>query len=161
MSLGRVWGDSRSLGQQTGCLITQRWLKIVSLQPLAKPEPGFSRTQTPHADHSATTFQFCPSLVQDAAETYSGNNLPSHWWVDLDDQLTHYIDHGKRLQNEVVDWRNDMVRLSTLNYSAPFKIVRTCISERWYWKVSPWNVIITSIALVQKTFWNSRLTINW
>lgn len=48
-------------------------------------------------------------VLKDAADTYSDIDVTSQWWVDLDDQLDHYIDHGKRLQNEVVDWRNDMI----------------------------------------------------
>ena len=52
--------------------------------------------------------------VQDVAATYSKASKPSRWWVDLDDQLDHYINHGKALQNAVVDWRNDMVSVKTI-----------------------------------------------
>lgn len=52
--------------------------------------------------------------MQDAAEVYSVDGVTSQWWVDLDDQLDHYIHHGKTLQNSVVDWRNDLVSLHTL-----------------------------------------------
>ncbi|MPC07746.1 hypothetical protein E2C01_000313 [Portunus trituberculatus] len=51
-------------------------------------------------------------VLKDAAQTYSKQGAPSRWWVDLDDQLNHYISHGKTLQNAVVDWRNDMVTCS-------------------------------------------------
>ncbi|TOF87540.1 hypothetical protein CGJ15_24930 [Vibrio parahaemolyticus] len=48
-------------------------------------------------------------VLKDAAETYSSPDVISRWWVDLNDQLAHYIDHGRRLQDDVVDWRNDMM----------------------------------------------------
>ncbi|XP_037794769.1 uncharacterized protein LOC119590083 [Penaeus monodon] len=48
-------------------------------------------------------------VLKDAAETYTGPDTVSRWWVDLNDQLDHYIDYGRRLQNSVVDWRNDMM----------------------------------------------------
>jgi len=51
-------------------------------------------------------------VLKDAAETYSSESFTSRWWLDLDKQLDHYIDYGKKLQNEVVDWRNDMVECS-------------------------------------------------
>ncbi|KAK8375669.1 hypothetical protein O3P69_008452 [Scylla paramamosain] len=51
-------------------------------------------------------------VLKDVAQTYSKQGAPSRWWVDLDDQLNHYISHGKTLQNSVVDWRNDMVTCS-------------------------------------------------
>nr|XP_045608972.1 uncharacterized protein LOC123764824 [Procambarus clarkii] len=50
--------------------------------------------------------------LQDVAETYSTYGDVSRWWVDLNDQLAHYIDHGRRLQDDVVDWRNDMMTCS-------------------------------------------------
>lgn len=51
-------------------------------------------------------------VLKDAADTYTDATLVSRWWQDLDDQLAHYIDYGKRLQNDVVDWRNDMMECS-------------------------------------------------
>ncbi|XP_076056769.1 uncharacterized protein LOC143034511 [Oratosquilla oratoria] len=47
-------------------------------------------------------------VLKDVAETYS-NEVLSRWWVDLDEQLAHYIDYAHKLQNRIVDWRNDMV----------------------------------------------------
>ncbi|KAK7061138.1 hypothetical protein SK128_026712 [Halocaridina rubra] len=51
-------------------------------------------------------------VLQDVAETYTSVNFTSRWWVDLNNELDHYIDHGKRLQDDVVDWRNDMMTCS-------------------------------------------------
>lgn len=51
-------------------------------------------------------------VLRDAALTYSKPGAPSRWWEDLDIQLDHYINHGKEMQNSVVDWRNDMVTCS-------------------------------------------------
>ncbi|ROT71937.1 hypothetical protein C7M84_009699 [Penaeus vannamei] len=48
-------------------------------------------------------------VLKDAADTYTKAGVVSRWWVDLNDQLDHYIDYGRRLQNSVVDWRNDMM----------------------------------------------------
>ncbi|XP_042234815.1 uncharacterized protein LOC121874651 [Homarus americanus] len=49
------------------------------------------------------------SVLKDVAETYSESKVVSQWWVDLNDQLAHYIDHGRKLQDNMVDWRNDMM----------------------------------------------------
>lgn len=51
-------------------------------------------------------------VLKDAADTYTKAGVVSRWWVDLNDQLDHYIDYGRRLQNSVVDWRNDMMTCS-------------------------------------------------
>ncbi|CAL4065457.1 unnamed protein product [Meganyctiphanes norvegica] len=51
-------------------------------------------------------------VLKDAADTYTNGSHISRWWQDLDDQLAHYIDYGRRLQNDVVDWRNDMMDCS-------------------------------------------------
>ncbi|XP_042868145.1 uncharacterized protein LOC122250670 [Penaeus japonicus] len=48
-------------------------------------------------------------VLKDAAETYTKPGAVSRWWNDLNSQLDHYIDYGRRLQNTVVDWRNDMM----------------------------------------------------
>jgi len=51
-------------------------------------------------------------VLKDAADTYTDVSQVSRWWQDLDAQLAHYIDYGRRLQNDVVDWRNDMMECS-------------------------------------------------
>nr|XP_045617056.1 uncharacterized protein LOC123769802 [Procambarus clarkii] len=49
-------------------------------------------------------------VLKDVAETYSvEGQSPSRWWVDLDEQLDHYIDYGKKLEVELRSWRLGMV----------------------------------------------------
>ncbi|ROT71938.1 hypothetical protein C7M84_009700 [Penaeus vannamei] len=44
------------------------------------------------------------------AETYSFPDLPpSRWWVDLDEELDHYIAYGKNLKVDLGNWRLDKV----------------------------------------------------
>ncbi|KAK4307910.1 hypothetical protein Pmani_020358 [Petrolisthes manimaculis] len=51
-------------------------------------------------------------VLKDVANTYSGLGSVSRWWQDLDTQLDHYIEHGRVLRSDVVDWRNDMIRMN-------------------------------------------------
>lgn len=49
-------------------------------------------------------------VLKDAAETYSFPDLPpSRWWVDLDEELDHYIAYGKNLKVDLGNWRLDKV----------------------------------------------------
>ncbi|XP_076056768.1 uncharacterized protein LOC143034510 isoform X2 [Oratosquilla oratoria] len=49
-------------------------------------------------------------VLKDAAESYSELGVaPSRWWVDLRDQLQHYIDYGLWLETQVVTWRNSQI----------------------------------------------------
>jgi len=49
------------------------------------------------------------AVLRDAALTYTTTTSTSYWWVDLDDQLEHYISFGTNLTTTLVTWRNDMV----------------------------------------------------
>ncbi|XP_042868160.1 uncharacterized protein LOC122250672 [Penaeus japonicus] len=49
-------------------------------------------------------------VLKDVAETYSLPGLPpSRWWVDLDEELDHYIAYGKDLRIDLGNWRLDKV----------------------------------------------------
>nr|XP_053648333.1 uncharacterized protein LOC128699627 [Cherax quadricarinatus] len=50
------------------------------------------------------------TVLKDVAETYSvEGHPPSRWWVDLDEELDHYIGYGRGLQVDLRDWRLGMV----------------------------------------------------
>lgn len=49
-------------------------------------------------------------VLKDAAETYSYEGLPpSRWWVDLDEELDHYITYGKDLRKSLKETRLALV----------------------------------------------------
>lgn len=49
-------------------------------------------------------------VLKDAAETYSYEGLPpSRWWVDLDEELDHYIAYGKDLKKSLKESRLALV----------------------------------------------------
>ncbi|MPC22385.1 hypothetical protein E2C01_015399 [Portunus trituberculatus] len=49
-------------------------------------------------------------VLKDAAETYSYEGLPpSRWWVDLDEELDHYIVYGKNLRKSLKETRLALV----------------------------------------------------
>jgi len=49
------------------------------------------------------------AVLRDAALTYTTPTKTSRWWIDLDDQLEHYISFGTNLTSTLVTWRNNMV----------------------------------------------------
>ncbi|XP_042216951.1 uncharacterized protein LOC121862700 [Homarus americanus] len=49
-------------------------------------------------------------VLKDAAVTYSfEGHEPSRWWVDLDEELDHYITYGKKLEGNLHEWRQAMI----------------------------------------------------
>lgn len=73
------------------------------------------------------------AILKDAATTYSTTQKTSPWWVDLDNELGHYIGFGKNLTTSVVTWRNSMVSCSSkLCSSARQGEVATCYNK---WRV--------------------------
>jgi len=66
------------------------------------------------------------AVLHNAATTYSTSQKTSAWWVDLDNQLAHYIDFGKNLTASVVEWRNGMVSCSSSKCAEERQDVSTC-----------------------------------
>ncbi|XP_066989498.1 uncharacterized protein [Macrobrachium rosenbergii] len=49
-------------------------------------------------------------ILKDAAETYSFPGYPpSKWWLDLDEELAHYIEYAEYLNETLLEWRTGMV----------------------------------------------------
>jgi len=59
--------------------------------------------------HYADLASLHVTVLKDAATTYTTADKTSRWWIDLDNQLEHYIGFGKNLSTTVVTWRNSMV----------------------------------------------------
>ena len=51
----------------------------------------------------------CALCCQDAAETYSTEEKPSQWWVDLNEELKYYIAYSATVTEELQTWRMDMI----------------------------------------------------
>jgi len=62
--------------------------------------------------HYADLASLHVAVLRNAAQTYTVPEKTSFWWVDLDDQLEHYIGFGTNLTSTLVQWRNDMVDCS-------------------------------------------------
>ena len=58
----------------------------------------------------APPFPLVSCYRQDAADSYSvaGGDV-SQWWVDLANELKHYIEYGVWLEKETMRWRNTQI----------------------------------------------------
>lgn len=58
----------------------------------------------------APHFPLGSSYPQDAADSYTvvGGDV-SRWWVDLSNELKHYIEYGVWLEKETMKWRNTQI----------------------------------------------------
>lgn len=48
-------------------------------------------------------------ILKDAADSYSVEGEVSRWWVDLSNELDHYIEYGIWLEEETLRWRNTQI----------------------------------------------------